>query len=70
MPSFKFLQCVPKRSNKQIQSTSSSYFGETHNNNRQIVFCENHFQSNLQIYFYIIQAAFSDVTNDVTEIYK
>ena len=30
-------------------STSPSFFSETRNNNRQIVFYENHFQSNLQM---------------------
>jgi len=30
-------------------STSPSFFSETCNNNRRIVFCKNHFQSNLQM---------------------
>ena len=32
-------------------STSTSFFSETRNNNCQIVFWENHFQSNLQIHY-------------------
>ena len=40
MPSFidKFLQYVPNGVIQRIQSTSSSFFSETRNNNRQIVF--------------------------------
>jgi len=32
-------------------STSPSSFSETCNNNRQIVFCKNHFQSNFQMHY-------------------